>query len=87
METNNAFMVLSKWETREEFDFHMQSDSFSILLGAVSLLSELPKFTFRIISLMEETEVMDISRVKEWDNDGPVSSVYKMMELSSNNPI
>lgn len=40
IEDQNVFNLISEWKTRQDLDYHMKSDQFSVLLGTKSLLSE-----------------------------------------------
>jgi quinol monooxygenase YgiN len=40
MEDRNRLNLLEEWQTRENFDHHLRSEMFGILLGTRSLLSE-----------------------------------------------
>lgn len=38
-----AYSLVEEWRTQKDFDRHLNSDIFSILMGAVNILSEQPK--------------------------------------------
>ena len=40
MEDKNLLNLLEEWKTREDFDRHLRSDMFGVLLGTRSLLDE-----------------------------------------------
>jgi len=58
IEDENAFLLISEWETRQYLDSHMKSDRFSVLLGTKSLLSEPLKFRIFTVADSEGTEAV-----------------------------
>lgn len=58
IEDENAFILISEWETRQHLDSHMKSDRFSVLLGTKSLLSEPLKFRIFTVADTEGTEAV-----------------------------
>ncbi len=64
IETENIFSLLSEWNTREDLDFHIKSNRFSILLGTRSLLHESPSIQIHTVSRSEGIEVVKELRKK-----------------------
>src|SRR5882724_6451755 len=42
-----SFMLVGEWETRADFDNHLSSNHFAVLLGSLRLLSTDASFDFR----------------------------------------
>jgi len=64
IEDKNVFNLISEWETRQNIDHHMRSDSFSVLLGTKSLLREPMKIQIFSVSDSEGIEVVNSVRKK-----------------------
>jgi quinol monooxygenase YgiN len=54
----NAVTLIEEWETREDFNEHMGSDLFSVLLGAMSLLQGPPEIWFDRITFTVGMEII-----------------------------
>ncbi|BCS54851.1 putative quinol monooxygenase [Geobacter sp. SVR] len=52
VEDENVFCLKEQWMTREDLDNHLRSESFDVLIGAMSLLSSEPDF---MISTVQST--------------------------------
>ena len=64
IEEKNVFSLIEEWETREDLDDHIKSDSFSVLLGTKSLLCEPPKIQIHSVSHSEGIETVNATRGK-----------------------
>jgi quinol monooxygenase YgiN len=64
LEDNNIFSLIVKWKTRENLEYHIKSDRFSVLLGAKSLLCEPHRIEIHTVSLSEGMETIHASRGK-----------------------
>jgi quinol monooxygenase YgiN len=51
------FLVLEEWETQKDSDDHLQSDIFTILLGAGSLMRRPPEIVIHTVSRSSDLEV------------------------------
>ncbi|MFO7666812.1 MAG: antibiotic biosynthesis monooxygenase family protein [Desulfobacterales bacterium] len=67
IEDENVFNLISEWETRQNLDHYMRSDSFRVLLGTKSLLSEPLKVQIFTVSNSEGFEAVDSVRKKDAD--------------------
>ena len=65
IEDENAFILISEWETRQYLDSYMKSDRFSVLLGTKSLLSEPLKFRIFTVADAEGTEAVHSIRKRK----------------------
>lgn len=46
IEDENKFFLLEEWDTQEHLSFHMKSDNFKVIRGAMNLLQEPYEETF-----------------------------------------
>ena len=65
LEDNHVFSLIEEWETREDLDYHIRSERFSILLGTKSLLTQPLGITIHTVSHSEGEEVVNALRSKE----------------------
>jgi len=65
IEDENVFRLVKEWETREDLDLHMRSDSFSVLLGTKILLNEPHNIRIHTISHSEGFEAVHAARGKK----------------------
>jgi quinol monooxygenase YgiN len=64
IEEKNVFSLIEEWETREDLDNHIKSDSFSVLLGTKSLLCEPLQIEIHTVSHSEGMETVKAARGK-----------------------
>ena len=64
IENKNGFDLIAEWETREDLDYYIRSDRFSVLLGTKSLLYEPPQIQIHMISHSEGMETINAIRGK-----------------------
>jgi len=64
IEDKNGFDLIVEWKTREDLEYFIRSDRFSVLLGTKSLLSEPPQIEIHTISHSEGKETIDAIRSK-----------------------
>ena len=50
MEDGNRFFLFEEWDTREDFDSHLQSACFTVLRGTLNLLQEPYEMVFHTVS-------------------------------------
>ena len=56
MEDENIYCLIEEWETRRDFDRHLASKNFSVLLGTKSLLNDPLEIKIHTVSRSEEIE-------------------------------
>ena len=61
IEDQYGFGLIAEWETREDLNYYIRSDRFSVLLGTKSLLCEPPQIDIHTVTLSEGMET-----VKAW---------------------
>ena len=62
IENEYIFNLISEWETRQNLDHYMKSDSFGVLLGTKSLLCEPLKVQIFTVTNSQEIETVDSMR-------------------------
>jgi quinol monooxygenase YgiN len=62
VESENVFCLLEEWETQEDANNHLCSQSFSVLLGAMQLLSESPEMKCYVVSYTAGMEAIQAVR-------------------------
>ncbi len=61
-ENADAFLLMEEWDSQEDFDRHVRTASFSVLLGALTLLNERPDV--RINAVTERAGMEKIKTVR-----------------------
>jgi quinol monooxygenase YgiN len=51
----DSFVLIGEWETLSDWDRHMHSEHFAILLGSLELLSDEKRLEFKLLSPMDAT--------------------------------
>ena len=64
LEDNHVFSLIEEWETREDLDYHIRSERFSVLLGTKSLLTKPLEMKIHTVSHSEGAEVVNALRGK-----------------------
>ena len=62
LEDNHVFSLIEEWETREDLDYHIRSERFSVLLGTKSLLAKPLEMKIHMVSHSEGAEVVNALR-------------------------
>ncbi len=62
VEDENIISLVEEWETQEELDNHLRSEQFSVLLGAMNLLSKPPDIKFNAVSYTSGIEALNAAR-------------------------
>ena len=57
VENENDFWVVEEWATRKDLDDHVRSDTFTVLIGAGSLLRQAPELVVHTVSHSAKLEV------------------------------
>ena len=66
----STYCLVEEWRTQKALDHHMKSDTFSVLMGALNLLSEKPSITVsKCIDIINE-DIMEMS-----DRDHRIAAV------------
>ena len=53
--TEDSFMLIGEWETRNDWERHVHSEHFAVLLGSLELLSAEKQPNFRLLSHVDLT--------------------------------
>ena len=64
LEDNHVFSLIEEWETREDLDYHIRSERFSVLLGTKSLLAKPLEMKIHTVSHSEGTVDVNALRGK-----------------------
>ena len=57
VDNENNFVVVEEWATQKDADDHLQSDIFTVLLGAGCLMRRPPEIVIHTVSRSKELEV------------------------------
>jgi len=68
LEDDNSLLVVQEWETKVDLDAHLGSDTFRVLMGALSVLTESRRIRFDTVSRQAGEEVIDSLR-DAWSNE------------------
>lgn len=69
VEAENNIFFKEEWNTREDLDFHLKSNHFGVLVGAMKLLTQEPVIRFHTIESTAGAELL-----KDCKRDGTRSS-------------
>ena len=69
VEAENNIFFKEEWNTREDLDFHLKSNHFSVLVGAMKLLTQEPVIRIKTIASTVEAE-----ELKNCKRGGTISS-------------
>lgn len=64
IEDRNVFSLISEWQSRRQLNRHLTSETFSVLLGTRSMLSEPMKIQIITVSDIEGIEAVNAIRKK-----------------------
>ena len=56
IENENDFLVVEEWANQKDLDDHLQSDIFTVIVGAGSLMSRPPEIVRHTVSRSSELE-------------------------------
>ena len=56
VESENDFLVVEEWATQKDSDDHLQSDIFTVLMGAASLMHRPPKIVIHTVDRSRELQ-------------------------------
>ena len=62
----NSFVLIGEWESRADWDKHLQSDDFAVLLASVMLHSRRPNLDFKLLSHLAGIET--VAGAKAWSH-------------------
>ena len=74
VENENAFSLMEEWKARKDLHQHLDSEPFSILLGAVNLLSERSDITLSTVWLSNGLNLATSSKANH-------KTVVQIMEM------
>ena len=63
----NSTVLIGEWETQEDWTNHLRSRDFSILLGAITVLSSPANIDFRLLSAIADKEQFDRVRANGFE--------------------
>jgi quinol monooxygenase YgiN len=55
-------MLFSEWQSRGDWDRHLKSEHFTILLGSLEVLSTDATFDFKLLSEVEAVNLLSAAR-------------------------
>ena len=55
----NSTVLIGEWESQEDWNNHLQSRDFAILLGAITILSSPDSIDFKLLSAIADKEQLD----------------------------
>ena len=54
----NTFVLISEWETPDDWNNHLYSNNLAVLLGSISLLCDISHLDFKLLSHIKSGEAM-----------------------------
>jgi quinol monooxygenase YgiN len=54
----NTFVLIGEWETPDDWNNHLYSNSLAVLLGSISLLCDISHLDFKLLSHVTSGEAM-----------------------------
>jgi quinol monooxygenase YgiN len=58
----NCTVLIGEWETQEDWDNHLRSDDFAVLLGAITVLTSTSNIDFKLLSYKAGLETVMTTR-------------------------
>jgi len=58
----NSSVLISEWETEEDWTNHSRSRDFAVLLGAITILSTPASIDFKLLSAIEQADTIKKSQ-------------------------
>jgi quinol monooxygenase YgiN len=58
----NSSVLIGEWETQEDWDNHLRSDDFAVLLGAITILSSASSMDFKLLTYKAGIETVTTAR-------------------------
>lgn len=62
-EDENSFILIGEWETRADWDKHLQSDDFAVLLGSIMVLGSRSDTDLKLLSPVAGMESVTRARM------------------------
>jgi quinol monooxygenase YgiN len=53
----NSFLLMGEWENREALNQHLESPSFAVLMGSITLLAKVSTTDFKLLSAFSGRQV------------------------------
>ncbi len=53
----NSFLLMGEWENREALNQHLESPSFAVLMGSITLLAKVSTTDFKLLSTFSGRQV------------------------------
>src|ERR1044072_4191333 len=53
----NSFLLMGEWENREALNQHLESPSFAVLMGSITLLTKVSTTDFKLLSAFSGRQV------------------------------
>ena len=63
---DDAIVLIEEWEQRGDWESHLESNEFSVLLGAMSLVHDPVAVEFKLLNQVSEIKTIQEIRGKEW---------------------
>jgi quinol monooxygenase YgiN len=61
----NSSVLIGEWETSEDWQNHLNSRGFAVLLGAMTILSSPASIEFKLLTSIAESDVLTRTRLVE----------------------
>ena len=55
----NSTVLIGEWESQEDWNNHLRSRDFAVLLGAITILSSPDSIDFKLLSAIADREQLD----------------------------
>ncbi len=65
LENENGMFFMEEWQTSKDFENHLKSNLFGVLIGAIELLGELPDVKFNTIASIAGQEAITMARASD----------------------
>jgi len=69
----NAFILISEWETGDAWSEHLKSDNFGVLIGSLKLLNDRSDVDFKLMAHITDMEAVTRVRCKpSMETESPI---------------
>ena len=69
VEDDNSYRLVGKWQREDDLNNHLQSEGFSVVLGAMSLLQKQAEIRLEVVSSTKGIEAIHKARDRQKSNN------------------
>ena len=67
---DEAVILVEEWDSKSDWESHIQTDEFAVIVGAMSLLQQSESVEFQLLDRLEGSESVDAIRARNFKHQG-----------------